>query len=258
MHAQPRPHRQWVAATVVVAVLIGLSAAVMSRTSRSEASEPPAQPSPTSPSTTVAEPTTPLRGAMAGLSLDALADETLRRQVITAANAELGRAPSPRQPFEAESVDDPFVDDALAAYTLALGGHATGEDRYFEAAARIVDAWVSTMTSTQGACPHSGACQTSLVLSRAAPALVHAADLLESAGRQSDAERVRLRRWVRDVALPAASERDNNWGDAGTYLRAVAAVELGDAELDVKLYRRSGHRFMPRRPPESPIHGTSS
>ena len=38
-----------------------------------------------------------------------------------------------------------------------------------------------------------------------------------------------FRTWIRDVILPTASERDNNWGDAGTFARIALTSYLGDA-----------------------------
>lgn len=106
----------------------------------------------------------------------------------------------------------------------------TGEQRYGAASAAIVDGWASTTRRLEGTCATSGACSTSLVVSRAAPGLVHAIDLLEADGAVDRDQVARFHRWLRDVVVPAASDRDNNWGDAGTYLRAVAAAELGDED----------------------------
>ena len=44
----------------------------------------------------------------------------------------------------------------------------------------------------------------------------------------SPAEVETFRTWLRDVILPTASERDNNWGDAGTFARIALTSYLGD------------------------------
>ena len=56
------------------------------------------------------------------------------------------------------------------------------------------------------------------------------ADLLEGSTAWTSTDRDDLRAWMRDVLLPAASHRPNNWGDAGTFLRVVAADYAGDAD----------------------------
>lgn len=192
-----------------------------------------------------------LEGAMQGLELRAGRGAPVRRDLVRAADVALGRSSHAREPFVARSVDDPFVADALAAYTLALAGHGVPGGSYSSKAVELLDSWVSTMRTVGHACPDSGACETSLVLSRAAPALVYAADLLVADGRLDAAWQRRFHDWLRAVVLPAASERRNNWGDAGTYLRVVLAVELGDPrQLDaaiamwrkgIDLVARDGH-----------------
>ena len=177
-----------------------------------------------------------LEGAMQGLEVRAARGAPVRQDLGRAADVALRRTSHAREAFEARSVDDPFVADALAAYTLALAGHGLPGGSYSSKAVELLDSWVSTMRTVGHACPDSGACQTSLVLSRAAPALVYAADLLVADGRLDAAWQGRFHDWLREVVLPAASERRNNWGDAGTYLRVVLAVELGDArQLDMGL-----------------------
>lgn len=137
----------------------------------------------------------------------------------------------PSDPLSISSTEGPFVTDAQAAYTLALAGYVTGEERYSRTAAAIVGAWVSTARSTKNTCPDTGGCSTSLMVSRAAPALVFAVDVLRADGYYDDGALDRFHAWLRSVILPAASDRDNNWGDAGTYLRAVVGAELADREV---------------------------
>ncbi len=169
-----------------------------------------------------------LPGALAGLpSLAVAPTSPARSRLIEAADEVVAVRARPREPLDIESTEDPFVTDAQAAWTLALAHHVTGQLRYAAAAEGIIDAWVTTTRTTRNTCPDSG-CQTSLVISRSGPAFVFAVDLLVAGGRY-DAGRVsRFHRWLRTVILPAASDRDGNWGDAGTYLRAVVALELGD------------------------------
>jgi len=167
-------------------------------------------------------------------SLPSLAEEpepAERQRLVEAADALQGRAPSATETLEVTDTDGPFVEDAQAAWTLALAGHVTGKARYREAAARIVDGWVGTATKLAAACPDSGACPTSLMVSRSAPGLVFAVDLLRADGTYGASDQERFERWLRKVILPAVSDRDNNWGDAGTYLLAVAGAELEDQEL---------------------------
>ncbi len=161
-----------------------------------------------------------------------------RARLVEAADEVVDQEPRATDPLEVEETDGPFVEDAQAAWTLALAGHVTGSERYSTAAAEVVDAWVTTARSARGACPESGACDTSLMVSRSAPALVFAVDLLATSGRYAPEQRQRFRRWLRDVVLPTASDRDNNWGDAGTYLIAVVGVELGDREVQERAAAR--------------------
>ncbi|CAN5431654.1 hypothetical protein BH10ACT1_BH10ACT1_22610 [soil metagenome] len=171
----------------------------------------------------------PTEGALTGLAgFDGTVGSADRRRLVAAAEDVVDRGPHAEDPLRVTDTDGPFVRDAQAAWTLALASHVTGEARYGRAAADIVDAWVSTARSTEGTCARSGACATSLMVSRSAPGLVFAVDALVATGRYTSAQQERFHRWLRRVVLPAASDRDNNWGDAGTYLRAVIGVELGD------------------------------
>ena len=171
-------------------------------------------------------------GALQGLAdLERGPEAAGRDRLIDAADREIDRSPSATETLDAEETDDPFVGDAQAAWTLALARHVTGEERYGEAAARIVDDWVQTTTGLENACPDSGGCATSLMVSRAAPGLVFAVDLLRADGVMNSEDHAEFQRWLRRVILPAASDRDNNWGDAGTYLIAVVGAELADDKL---------------------------
>lgn len=154
-----------------------------------------------------------------------------RQRLLAAAEGALANRPRPTDPLQVSETDGPFVIDARNAWTLALAGHLSGDQRYLDAASLTVVGWMSTATTTADSCPTGGGCSTSLMVSRAAPALVFAADLLSLDGRMSGAEMERFHRWLRNVILPAASDRKNNWGDAGTYLRAVIGAELGDGRV---------------------------
>lgn len=218
-HARPRCSRRWPALLAACAALAACSVDTPPRPDPAAAVEQPS---------TRAEPRGALR-SLPGLSAEPSPDE--RRRLIEAADAAQDEAPSATETLEVDGTDDPFVLDAQRAWTLALAGRVTGSARYRVAAARIVDAWVTTATHLAGSCPRSGACPTSLMVSRSAPGLVQAVDLLRADGAYDPAADDRFRRWLRAVILPAVSDRDNNWGDAGTYLLAVTGAELGDGEL---------------------------
>ena len=93
--------------------------------------------------------------------------------------------------------------DAQAAWTLALARHLTGEERYGEAAASAssTTGWTRP-TGLENACPDSGGCATSLMVSRAAPGLVFAVDLLRADGVMDRADHARFQRWLRKVDPP--------------------------------------------------------
>lgn len=137
----------------------------------------------------------------------------------------MGREPRPEQPLKIRGTGGAFVDDSADAYTLSLAYVVSGQQRFAEHAGRILDAWAATASSTLGTCVDSGACLTSLVISRTAPGFVFAADLIGPAGTF---EETRFRTWLRNVILPVASERTNNWGDAGAFTRLVVTGYLAD------------------------------
>ncbi len=184
-----------------------------------------------------------LVGALRGLSaLDEPLAAPERRRLVAAADRALHVRPRPRARLVISSTDDPFVSDALAAWTLALAGRVTGDVAYQRASAQVVWAWVATTRRLGKSCAASGSCSTSLMVSRAAPALVFTVDLLVAAGTLSATEREEFHRWIRTVVLPAASDRENNWGDAGTFLRAVVGAELGDR----RILASAAHRWRQR------------
>ena len=175
-----------------------------------------------------------LTGALSGLDgssgLGAAPGSTERKALILAADRALRVRPHPRKVLVISKTDDPFVTDAQAAWTLALAGRVTGEARFSRASERVIEAWVGRTERIGRSCPDSGRCSSSLMVSRAAPALVFAVDVLSAAKMFDQGQRDRFHAWLRTVVVPAASDRDNNWGDAGTLLRAVVFAELGDRE----------------------------
>jgi Alginate lyase len=153
-------------------------------------------------------------------------------ELRAAADRALDGAPEPEEPLDIPDTESAFVDDGGDAYALALAYAATGDERYAEAAADYVMAWVDTTETLEDTCPDRGGsdCQTSLVVSRAAPSFVYAADLVAPGGHLSTVERQRLAAWLVDVILPATSNRTNNWGDAGALAQYVITDFVGDAE----------------------------
>jgi hypothetical protein len=147
------------------------------------------------------------------------------------AESAVGRHPAPEEPLRIDGTTGSFVDDSATAYGLALAWGATGDVRYANAAGSFVMAWATTTRTLEGACPTGGDCQTSLIVSRTAPGFVFAMDLLDSSGVLSTADTATFRTWLREVILPAASQRTNNWGDAGIFLRVAATDYLGDRPL---------------------------
>jgi len=139
----------------------------------------------------------------------------------------------PVQPLVVEGTDNQFVDDARRAYGLGLAYGISADERYAEAARRTIRDWMDVAITTGDTCPDSGGCHTSLIIGRAGAGFAFGADLIASSAVWTDDDRVDLGAWMRNVILPAASERPNNWGDAGTFVRVVAADYAGDqAEFD--------------------------
>ena len=158
--------------------------------------------------------------------------------LIDWANAAVDDGAQPVQPLLILGTDGPFVDDARRAYGLALAYGLTGEERYAVAARRTIRAWVDTTKSTADTCPDSGGCHTSLIIGRAGAGFALGADLLDGSDAWSEDDVKDLQEWMRAVLIPAASHRPNNWGDAGTFLRVVAADYAGDkTEFDAAIAR---------------------
>jgi len=153
-------------------------------------------------------------------------------ELLDAADEALGRDPSPEEPLDIPDTQSSFVDDGGDAYALGIAYAATGDDRYAEAAGDYVMAWADTTATLENTCAGRGGadCQTSLIVSRAAPSFVYAADLIDPSGRLSGAERDRLDAWLVDVILPVTSTRTNNWGDAGVLSQYVINDFVGDGD----------------------------
>lgn len=151
------------------------------------------------------------------------------RNLLDFAAAARLKDPRPKASLNISGTGGPFVDDSAAAYGLALAYVATGDVTYAEAASRYLMAWATTNRTTRNTCTNSGDCQTSLIISRNAPGFAFAADLIAPSGVMTPTEATTFRGWLRDVILPTASERDNNWGDAGTFARMALTSYLGDA-----------------------------
>ncbi len=173
----------------------------------------------------------------------------------------LAQDPQPAATLEINGTTGPFVDDTSRAYGLALAYGVSGDLQDAQAARRIVVAWVSTTTATSSTCPQDGACQTSLVIGRTAPAFVFAVDLIAQSGVWSPTDDAAFRAWLREVILPAASLRDNNWGDAGLLLRVAGhdwLNDTGELASDVADWRRRIDLLEPDGSiPEETRRGTS-
>ena len=149
-----------------------------------------------------------------------------------AADEALDGGPDPEEPLDIPDTESSFVDDGGDAYALALAYAATGDQGYADRSGDYVMAWVDTTATLENTCADRGGedCQTSLIVSRAAPSFVYAADLIGPSGRLSASEQDRLERWLVDVILPATSNRTNNWGDAGVFSQYVINDFVGDAD----------------------------
>jgi len=139
-----------------------------------------------------------------------------------------GHVPQPIQPLRIKDDGGIFEADGSAAYALALAYRLDGSDRFGRSAAAILSAWMDEVAFVEDACPDSGACHTSLIVSRLGACFVFAADLLEGTPFWTADHRTEFAAWLENVILPAASERTNNWGDAGTLLRVAITDYVGD------------------------------
>jgi Alginate lyase len=242
--------RTWAIAAGFLIIIVAVGLAVAGRSSPKAAPSPSphftlagSQPAMTPPSSAsiTASPSAPPAGSLGYLvTVAELRDRAERAaagkepyaeavdELLSWAPDALKARPHPSRALDIPGTDGPFVDDARRAYGLALAYVVTGEERYAEAAARTIAAWVDTMKTTRNTCPDSGACQTSLIVGRTGPGFAMAADLIRESAAWTPADQQALMTWVHDKLLPAASTRPNNWGDAGVFLRVVAADFSGD------------------------------
>lgn len=169
-----------------------------------------------------------LREAMARAGREPQA--TALKDLLAEADRALVRDPQPRNPLTWRG-NARFLPDTQDAYTLALAWVVSDDKRYARRSAEFMMAWVDGVDQTSETCHNSGGsdCATSLLVSRAAPGFVFAADLLERSGALSVDNVHRLKSWLARLILPAASERTNNWGDAGIFMRLAVSDYIGDA-----------------------------
>lgn len=234
------PRRLVLLLTPVVAVIVGIVVAL--------ANLPAGRPVPAgedSPS-----PSTPAMAVQPGYLVSA--DELRRRGEMAArgeepyasavvnlmewADGAVDDVARPTQPLLIVGTDNEFVDDARRAYGLGLAYGLTGDERYAQAARRTIRSWMDLTTTTTDTCPDSGGCHTSLIIGRAGAGFAFGADLIAGSEFWTSEDRGDLQAWMRNVLLPAVSHRPNNWGDAGTFLRVVAADYAGDQrEFDLAI-----------------------
>ncbi len=185
-----------------------------------------------------------LGGTLQGLgALDQRPDAGVAARLAAAADEAREVEPSAREPLLITDTEDVFVGDAQRAWTLALAYRVLRREADARAAAVIVEDWSTTTETLEETCPDSGGCSTSLMVSRAAPGLVFAAEVLQSEGIWDEGQTAAFHEWLREVILPAVSDRDNNWGDAGTFLRVAVAIELGDERELTRAAERWGERI---------------
>ena len=125
-----------------------------------------------------------------------------------------------------EAGSDCLSDSARYAFVLALAYHLTNYSPYAEKAGTIIRNWYTTLVAIDPQPPYDSN-QPWLDWSRLAPAMTWAADLLESAPGWSETDRAQFRAMLVGKVLPMgqkASERNNNWADAGLVLRLTVAI----------------------------------
>ncbi len=179
---------------------------------------------------------------------------TALAELLADADRDLGHVARPVDPLIIEEGDDTGTlgVDVSAAYGLALAYRLTDDARYGRVAAEILRSWMRGVTIVDDACANSGECHTSLIVSRYGAAFVFAADLLDGTPAWSAADRSALQDWLGEVILPAASERTNNWGDAGTLLRVAITDYVGEA-ADLERALEHWRRLMDLVTPEGAI-----
>jgi hypothetical protein len=224
----PFGRRRILPAAIAVAIAAGVIVAVLGSPAGQRPVAPVLSPGPTEGSagylTTVAELRRRAGDAARGIApfSDAVVD------LMSWASTAVRRSPHPVQPLVVVGNDNVLVDDATRAYGLGLAYAASGDERYAVAAAATVRAWSHEVRWADDVCTDDGGCHTTLSISRAAPGFVFAAAMIADSTAWTADDATSFRSWLRTVILPAASERPNNWGDAGTFMRVVVADYLGD------------------------------
>jgi hypothetical protein len=128
--------------------------------------------------------------------------------------------------YTSEAGSDCLSESAQYAFVLALAFHLTYDARYSEHAAAIIRTWSTTLVAIDPQ-PPNDTNQPWLDWSRLAPAMTWAADLLEGAPGWTDTDRAQYRAMLVGKVLAVgqqASQRTNNWADAGLVLRLTIAV----------------------------------
>jgi len=126
-----------------------------------------------------------------------------------------------------------LMDDANAAYGLALAYRMTGDERYAVAAVRLINAWAT------GVRTFSMKDDSTLSFSYHFPAMIFAAALVDRSLSWPGADKEVFRVFVRDKALPMnCMGRANNWGNWGLVLVMASAAYLQDQALFDKAVAR--------------------
>ena len=117
-------------------------------------------------------------------------------------------------------------DDANFVYQAALCSRMTGDEKYAQAAARVVHAWATQVEST------SDKDDSTLSFSYHFPAMVFGADLLRGSPSWAAESRAAFDRFLVEKALPLNTMKArNNWGNWGLVLVLAVAAYRDDAAL---------------------------
>ncbi len=117
-----------------------------------------------------------------------------------------------------------LLNDANAAYTLALAYQMTVDDRYGAAAARFITAWMGLQELSQKA-------DSTLCFSYHFPPLIFAADLLRNSKHLPAEQDAAFGKFLVEKALPMNTmKRGNNWGNWGLVLFTAIAAYRSDSE----------------------------
>jgi hypothetical protein len=117
--------------------------------------------------------------------------------------------------------------DADAAYVNALAFRLTGDASYADCAQRIITAWARANTGV------TNVGDSQLSMAEVGIGFVLSAELLSGYAGWPDADRDAFKSWIRTVYLKQATDlikdRNNNWGDWGTFGAVTADYYLDDA-----------------------------